>query len=138
MSTAITTRDLYVLDEACRPIRRAFSGGRPSGIYLVGSSYLGKEAPRDIDVRLILDDAEFDRLFRGDGPGWYVSLWEMMSLTTAEYLRSRTGLPIDFQIQKASIANEKHDKPRNALGLKGGRIFAGGGDGTDWSEETQL
>ena len=44
------------------------------------------------------------------------------------YLKDRTGLPIDFQIQRTDIANAAHDGPRNPLGM--GRVFAGGGDGT--------
>ena len=135
MGTGITTRDLFVLDQACEIINRAFGGHR---CYLVGSAFEAKESPRDVDVRVILDDDEFDRLFKGktrtdkfgSHNSWRIDLWQMMCLTTAEYLRSVTGLPIDFQIQKQSIANEKHNKPRNPLGLGRGRVYAGGGDGT--------
>ena len=127
----LTTRDLYMLDEACRIITTTF----PKGCcYLVGSAEQSEYLPRDVDVRLILSDDEFDRLYKYDD-GWDVNLWQLMSLTICEYLRSRTGLPIDFQIQRQTIANEKHDHPRNPLGLKGGaRQYAGGGDGTDWTD----
>ena len=52
----------------------------------------------------------------------------VLCLAISAYLSERTGLPIDFQIQSAREANERHGgKPRNPLGM--GRIFAGGGDG---------
>jgi hypothetical protein len=56
--------------------------------------------------------------------------WQLLSLALGDYLRKRTGLPIDFQIQRQTQANERHSKPRNPLGMK--RTFAGGGDGTPW------
>lgn len=35
-----------------------------------------------------------------------------------QYLASVTGLPIDFQFQQMTAANEKHAKPRNPLGTR--------------------
>ena len=36
---------------------------------------------------------------------------------TTNRREAMTGLPIDFQIQRQSEANEKHDGPRSALGI---------------------
>lgn len=124
-STALTTHDLYNLDAACQLVAKSF--GPP---YLVGSVNEGTARPpwRDVDVRLMLDDAEFDALF-GDN----LQRWELLSLAIGDYLRQRTGLPIDFQIQRRSEANKRHaGKARNPLGL--GRDFAGMGDGTNWKD----
>ena len=124
-TSGLSTSDMHNLDLACRPITRAFDGHPP---YLVGSA--GESADyRDVDIRMILGDEEFDRLFSGR-----IELWALMSLSIGEWLRQRTGLPIDFQIQRQTEANEKHDKPRNPLGRNGGgRLYAGGGDATPFT-----
>jgi hypothetical protein len=121
----LTTTELYQLDAACVLISRAFDGGPP---YLVGSA-LGTApsgAPRDVDVRLMLNDDEFAAVCPTR------ARWELLCVAIGTYLRERTGLPVDFQIQQRSLANERYGgKMRNPLGM--GRIFAGGGDGTpDW------
>jgi hypothetical protein len=121
----LTTTELYQLDAACVLIRRAFGNAR---LYLVGSA-LGtapQGAPRDVDVRLMLDDIEFAAACPTR------ARWELLCLAIGTYLRERTGLPVDFQVQSIPVANERYgDKMRNPLGM--GRIFAGGGDGTpDW------
>ena len=85
----------------------------------------GRDGYRDVDVRLILEDDEFDKVIGTDR-----ARWELLSLAIGDYLRLRTRLPIDFQIQRQTEANERHDKPRNPLGMA--RTFAGGGDGTPW------
>lgn len=117
----LATNEMYDLDAECVLIRKAF--GAP---YLVGSAGIdGRADYRDVDVRLILPDAEFDALV---GTNRY--RWELLSLAIGDYLRLRTRLPVDFQIQRATDANEKHDKPRNPLGM--GRNLAAGGDATPW------
>jgi len=117
----LTTTELYHLDQACRIINRAFEGGPP---YLVGTAGVGSaDSYRDVDVRLMLDDEEFARVCPTR------QRWELLCLSIGAYLTARTGLPVDFQIQRTSEANERYgDKPRNPL--TGCRVFAGGGDGT--------
>jgi hypothetical protein len=126
-SDLLTTTELYHLDQACQVISKAFDGEHP---YLVGTAGYGDAGSyRDVDVRLMLDDDEFTAVCPTR------ERWELLCLSIGAYLASRTGLPIDFQIQAASVANDKHGKPRNPLGMGGAaaRIFAGGGDGTpDW------
>jgi len=122
MSDFLTTLGLHELDEACRPIRDGF-GATP---YLVGSALeRGDSKPRDVDVRLILEDHEFDRLFAGKP-----AFWGLLCRAFATYLRAKTGLPVDFQIQRQTEANAKHLKSRNPLGVRTTANYAGGGDGT--------
>lgn len=127
----LTTTELYHLDHACQLVSRAFGGEHP---YLVGTAGVGgAESYRDVDVRLMLDDEEFAAACPTR------ERWELLCLAIGTYLRDRTGLPVDFQIQRVREANERFDGPRNPLGIvrdatRSGRIFAGGGDGTpDWT-----
>lgn len=116
----LTTADFARLNDACVPVTAAF-GGPP---YLVGSA---TERPdyRDVDVRVILADEDFDRIFGGQ-----VLLWSLICLAIGQYLRDVTGLQIDFQVQRMTEANEKHPTTwRNPLGFTA-RPFAGGGDAT--------
>jgi len=121
-STYLTTYDLHRLDLAVAPLRR-LSGG---AIYLVGSVLEGS-GWRDVDVRMILADDEFDRLFSEP------MLWDVFCFAVTGWLRSETGLPIDFQVQRQTEANEKHPGVRNHLS-GGRREFAGLGDATPFKE----
>ena len=117
----LTTAQMRELDDACALIRCAF--GMP---YLVGSAGIGgRKDWHDVDVRLILSDEEFDALCPT------AARWELLSIAIGDYLRHRTRLPIDFQIQRQTEANAKHSKPRNPLG--GGRVLAGMGDATPFA-----
>jgi len=107
---------MFLLDEACRPIAQAFETP-----YLVGTACTHREY-RDVDVRLMLDDETYDRLVEIGG---YVPTF--LGLAIGEYLASRTGLPIDFQIQRLSQANELHHGPRNPLGVRKLANYAGDG-----------
>jgi hypothetical protein len=109
----------YNLNQACHLINKAFSGG--FGCYLVGSS-LAKRDWRDVDVRLILEDGEYERLFRarGDSPGggWLNPLWSLLCTSLSLWLKEQTGLPVDFQIQQQTNANAEHKGgKRSALGI---------------------
>lgn len=92
-------------------LRDAF-GAMP---YHVGSSIHGK-AWRDVDVRIMLDDDRFDALFPGyatwrQRDAW----WSLVCSAISELGRQRTGLPIDFQVQRTTDANEKFPGARNPL-----------------------
>jgi len=126
----LTTTDLHRLDLAVLPLIRMCRSGdekRPadgSRVYLVGTV---NERPdfRDVDVRLILPDDRFDALF-GHSP----ALWGAFCYATSRWLSADTGLPIDFQVQRQTEANEKYgEKTRNPL-TGGLRRFAGLGDAT--------
>jgi hypothetical protein len=86
------------LNQAVAPIHAAFDG---YGCYLVGSSLLTKDY-RDVDVRLIMPDKPFDRLFASKRGR---HLWTLTCVTLSEHLTSVTGLPVDFQPQQATEAN---------------------------------
>jgi hypothetical protein len=121
----LSTAEIYRLDQACAPLVKVF--GRR--VYLVGSA---QDRPdfRDVDVRAILDDDDFDRMF-GSEP----ALWGVFCYAVSRQLSADTGLPIDFQVQRQTEANENHPGPRNPLGF-GRREFAGRGDATRFSEPT--
>lgn len=84
--------------------------------YHVGSSLTAKARYRDVDVRLILPDAEWVAFF-GD---WTRAGWDAPRLGVWEFAwslfgRHLTRLPIDFQIQCETLANQDHHGPRSAL-----------------------
>lgn len=117
----------FRLELACQHLNRAFGG---FGCYLVGS-VLQRADWRDVDVRMILADDEFKKLFPDAGPIDHVrwefdARWLVLTVAISGWLREQTDLPIDFQFQPQSHANEKHGRGkgtrRNALGL----VFAKG------------
>ena len=114
----LTTTQYFKLDNACRPLWNALPSG--AGIYLVGS-VLRKPDWRDVDIRAILEDAEFDRFFPVVDKWQENALWKIVCISISNYLSSVTDLPIDFQIQRQSQANQKYSSHdghhRNAIGL---------------------
>jgi predicted nucleotidyltransferase len=84
--------------------------------YLVGSAAMGKQW-RDVDVRLILEDAEYERQLGKIGrPEILNRRWSAMCLAFSILGKQVTGLPIDFQIQRNTDANAKYPKEvRHAL-----------------------
>ncbi|MFF7130360.1 hypothetical protein [Streptomyces sp. NPDC008240] len=84
--------------------------------YLVGTAAIGKTW-RDVDVRLILPDDEFDALFPPVEQGQADGRWGLLCAALSELARVRTGLPVDFQIQRMSYANDRYPGPRLALGI---------------------
>ena len=110
----ITRPELWALDEACKPLRATFPDYGP---YLVGSV---TERPdfRDVDVRLILSDEQYDRLSDNE--------WGLLGFITSRHLATVTGLPIDFQFQRQSDANAAYGhKTRTPLGLRGDGYWRG-------------
>lgn len=112
---------MFALNQACTVINAALGD---FGCYQVGSS-LERLDYRDVDVRFIMSDVAFDRLFRvdpkdaeGGSAGWRNPLWSLMCLSISVWLREQTALPIDFQIQRQTQANAAHPgKVRSALGI---------------------
>lgn len=96
--------------------------------YHVGSSLFGKQW-RDVDVRVMLDDEAYKSIGFGDPKHPHQNLkWVSLCLAFSELGKRMTGLPIDFQIQQTTLANEQYRGPRSALGITGLRIkkeFAG-------------
>jgi hypothetical protein len=87
-------------------------------LYQVGSSVFGREW-RDVDLRLMLPDDEFDALFPTHRtPPHDDPKWALLCDAISELARAQTGLPVDFQIQRTTEANAEFDGPRSALGLR--------------------
>lgn len=89
--------------------------------YHVGSSMHGKTW-RDVDVRLILPDEEFNALFPGYQFGHQTDAkWGLICAALSALGQQQTGLPIDFQIQSMTEANGRFGDfavtPRNPLHL---------------------
>lgn len=84
--------------------------------YHVGSSLREKDGWRDVDVRLIVPDEEYASLELGDPdrPQWNAK-WVSICLAWSAFGKALTGLPIDFQIQQRTHANEKNKGSRSAL-----------------------
>jgi len=118
----LTTAQLTRLELACV----AVSDGLGHPPYLVGSATERSDF-KDVDVRSIMADEEFDCLFGGECGR---SRWALFCLAVSTLLTETSGLPIDYQVQRQTDANDLHKKPRNPLGLQGVQRFAGGGDAT--------
>jgi hypothetical protein len=111
----------FALEEAIRPVCDAFGAYGGSGLvgcYIVGSC-LERPDWRDVDVRLMMSDDEFAALFPDAGAQWeHDARWLLLTVAISERLSRLTGLPIDFQFQPNSHANERHNGRRNAIGLR--------------------
>lgn len=110
----LTVTENAALKFACEAIDRAFPDN--IGVFHVGSSITSQDY-RDVDVRLVLADDEFTRMF---GPGHKspatLDFWFLMCWSISEWMQRRTGLPVDFQIQSMTMANTPENKgPRNGL-----------------------
>ena len=80
--------------------------------YHVGSSLTSKDKFRDVDVRLILPDDEYAAFF---GANPFAKRQRMWDLAWSALGQRMTYLPVDFQFQQQTFANEKFDGPRSAL-----------------------
>ena len=92
-------------------------GARP---YLVGSSVFSKQF-RDVDVRVMLDDAGWDRFLPGvphEGAHRIHPAWSGLCMAFSAWGQVFTGLPIDFQLQHVDVANEKWPVNREPLGSR--------------------
>lgn len=87
--------------------------------YHVGSSLGNKTGWRDVDIRLILPDDEWEKWEFGD-PEHLNIRWTAYCAAFSELGRKMTGLPIDFQIQQSTWANKIYGSPehqRSAIGI---------------------
>ena len=84
----------------------------------VGSSLTEKRDWRDVDVRMILADDEWEAWGLGDPKRPSDShKWHALCMAFSALGKEMTGLPIDFQIQQMTRANNLYDGQRAALGL---------------------
>jgi hypothetical protein len=75
---------------------------------------------RDVDVRCILDDAEFEHLFPSCSERPHANaLWKVLCAAISDHLSRITGLLIDFQFQQRTQANTEYPgQIRSALGVR--------------------
>jgi hypothetical protein len=87
--------------------------------YMVGSATKSKNW-RDVDVRLILSDEDYNAMELGE-PRYHNGKWVALCLAFSALGKQMTGLPIDFQIQQQTEANKDYPDlgkyPRHALGI---------------------
>lgn len=111
--SAFSPRQMFLLDQACKPIVEAFDATP----YLVGTALApstgGRGEYRDVDVRLMLEPERYAALAL-----FGTDLIAFLGIAIGQYLYAATGLPIDFQIQHADVANGRYHGPRNPLGLR--------------------
>jgi hypothetical protein len=105
----LTVAQAYNLSIACRPL--ASIG---YGTFHVGSS-LTKPDYHDVDLRCILPDKQYDSMFKSHSGGDEILLL-FLNTAVSEWLAARSGLPIDFQFQRATEANATFTGRRNAVG----------------------
>ena len=95
--------------------------------YHVGSSLTLKTGWRDVDVRLILSDEAYEAWgFGKPNVARHSGKWVAMCMAFSALGTHMTGLPMDFQIQQQSHANEKFpvEHPRSAIGVVALRIVS--------------
>lgn len=117
-ATYVPITNLHALNMACRLFVDAFGWH----VYHVGSSLLRRDY-RDVDVRCLLADEEFERIFPGAREtlrkGRHDARLLALNLSVSAYLAQQSSLPIDFQFQAVTDANrDDGDKPRSALGVQ--------------------
>lgn len=114
---------IFKLELACHHINAAFGGVKVGfgHCYLVGSSLVRADW-RDVDVRFIMGDDDFAALFPGANLvpcTWEQDQrWLLLTSWCSKWLSDQSGLPVDFQFQPQTHANERHKGLRSALGMK--------------------
>lgn len=111
-SNWIRAPHFFNLDMACRSLVDAFG----VCIYLVGSSIERRDFG-DVDVRAIMRDEEYERLMPSTDEGLRRARLILLNASISLWLSKRSDLPVDFQIQRQTIANEDFNGPRQALGI---------------------
>lgn len=104
--------EAYALDHVAYTVTKAFG----ETCYLVGSATEHRNF-RDVDVRMIFDDAKWIALF-GDGAASHTFFWSLLTVSISEYMSKRTGLKVDFQIQRRkNVKQSDWDKIRTPIGM---------------------
>lgn len=114
-ATYLQISDWNLLNEWAILVNRAFRKDS-YGTFLVGSCLEGPDF-RDVDVRVMLKDDAFDALFPGHIDDYHPTPKNRyMNLAFSLWAQKVTGLPVDFQFQKTSEANEQYPNHRNSIG----------------------
>ena len=114
----LTPHQMRRLDAACIPVVRAFGFGT---VVLVGSA-LTRLDYRDVDVRAVIADEDFDQIFPGvkvhkDGGAHYSHLWAWICMCASGEISHASGMNVDFQIQRRTEASG-YDGSRIPLGCR--------------------
>ena len=104
----LTVSQQFNLNVACSVLN-----GFGFGTYHVGSS-LSKPDYHDVDLRCIMPDDDYDSRFLGETAEQQL---KFLNTAVSDWIAARTGLPIDFQFQRASNANAEFTGRRNAVGM---------------------
>jgi hypothetical protein len=109
-ATFMTPHEVRRLDWACAPLRRAF--GHPP--VLVGSVLTSPDY-RDIDVRLVLADADLESFTLGSKDRHM-----LLNVAFTDLIARAANAPasIDFQFQSQTEAATFDGQPRNPLGVR--------------------
>jgi hypothetical protein len=93
------------LHEFGEVLSHAFDGAYA---YQVGSSLFGSRW-RDVDIRIMLDDEKYAAMGFGDPDRPHSNAkWCAYTMAFSELGRRMTGLPIDFQVQQTTWANNQY------------------------------
>ncbi len=89
---------------------RELGGAFPTaiGVLHVGSSFGREVGWRDVDVRIVLPDVDYDYL------GSIVSI-DRLGVALSLWGERTTGLPIDCQVQPHRLSRKYDGKPRNGI-----------------------
>ena len=102
----MTVASSHLLNAWGRELGRAFPTA--IGVLHVGSSFGREVGWRDVDVRVVLSDEDYDRLYRVIDP-------ELLTVARSLWGERTPGLPIDCQVQPMSESREHDGKPRNGI-----------------------
>lgn len=105
-ATHLQLTDMRLLQAWGHDVGAMFRAHMP---YLVGSS-LTRADFRDVDVRLLLPDKDYAKLKRR------VDI-QQLGVTVSLWGQRVTTLPIDFQIQQRTAANDRHPGRRIPLAM---------------------
>lgn len=102
----------FALFKLCQfgDVIRRLTGCTP---YLVGS-VLTRRDYRDVDVRIILGEETFERLFGGNVDWRTNRELTLANMALSALAREMTGLDVDCQVQRIDDANTEHGQ-RHAL-----------------------
>jgi hypothetical protein len=97
--SVMTVSASHLLNAWGREVGQAFPTA--IGVLHVGSSFGRDVGWRDVDVRIVLTDEDYDRLYRVVDPA-------RLNVALSLWGERATGLPIDCQVQSMSESRE-HD-----------------------------
>ena len=84
--------------------------------YHVGSSVREKTLWRDVDVRVMLPDEEWEAMQLGKPENPHGNAkWRAITLAWSAFGKTLTGLPIDFQLQQRTHANTEYTHEKGGI-----------------------